>query len=160
MHYIKYLLLIMLLTTGCVKSYTIGSFYIRNESGQILYVESTIKSALKDTTMSFTLLEGTDDIPNNNDIEIARTARFMGEQTTYLPISHYVFNDDAQVRLFTISNNGEKTLVKTWKYSERNKIGRELFNEANLETGDFNGAGMDGGCFISIRFVVLPQDII
>ena len=83
----------------------------------------------------------------------------MGEQVTYLPISHYIFNEDAQVKIFTISDYGEKMLVKTWKYSDRNNGGRGLFNESYLESGDFSGTGVDGGCFISIRFVVLPEDL-
>lgn len=149
----------MLLTTGCVRTYTVGSLYIRNESGRILYVESTIKSALTDNPMQFSLLEGADEIPNNNDVEIARTNRLMDEQTAYLPISHYVFNEDAQVKIYTLSDSGEKTLVKTWNYSDRGKSGREFFNESCLESGDFNGTGVDGGCFISIRFVVLPEDL-
>jgi hypothetical protein len=159
MRFIKYLAIAMLLATGCVKSYTIGTLYIRNESGQVLYVESTIQSDLTEAPMQFTLLEGTDEIPNNNDVAIARTKRLMGEQTTYLPISHYVFNEDAQVNIFTVSDDGEKTLVRTWNYSDRNKNGREFFKESCLGSGDFDGAGVDGGCFISFRFIVLPEDL-
>lgn len=159
MRYIKSLFIAMLLTTGCVKPYTVGGLYIRNETSQTLYVESTIQSALTDNPMQFLLFEGTDDIPNNNDVEVARTKRLMGAQTTYLPISHYIFNEDAQIKLYTIAENGEKTLVKIWKYSDRNNSGREFFNESCMESGDFSGAGVDGGYFISIRFVVLPEDI-
>ena len=71
MRYIKSLFIAMLLTTGCVKPYTVGGLYIRNETSQTLYVESTIQSALTDNPMQFLLFEGTDDIPNNNDVEVA-----------------------------------------------------------------------------------------
>ena len=105
----------MLLTTGCVKSYTVGSLYIRNESGQILYVESTIKSALTDNPMQFSLLEGADEIPNNNDVVIARTNRLMDVQTAYLPISHYVFNEDAVSGNFVSADFGKITSYKNRK---------------------------------------------
>ena len=159
MNSIKYLAVFLILMTGCVKSYTVGGLYIRNESGRVLYVESTIKSNLTNNPLSFTLLEGTDDFPNNNDKEIARTKRHMGEQIAYLPISDYVFNEDAQVKIFTITETGEKNIVKTWKYSERNCSDRNFFNESCLSTEGSNFTALDGGYFISYKFVVLPEDL-
>ena len=62
---------------------------------------------------------------------LAKSARYEDMQS-YLPLSHCINNQDAKVSIYTVSDDGEKQLVHTWHYSDRDKDGRELFNEKCL----------------------------
>lgn len=149
---VYFLSVVLLLITGCQKSYSVCEFWICNESGQDLYVESSIVSELTSDGISFLLNEGAD-----HAILLAKSKRYNGTSTSYLPLSCCVNNQDARVRLYTVSAEGEKHLVHTWYYSEREKGGRELFNEECLTQG-FNYL-LDGGHFPSFTFTILPEDI-
>ena len=145
------LLVILGLLTGCDLSYTVSSLWICNESGQPLYVESTIKSELTSTDLCFMLEEG----EGNMEI-LAKSARYENMQS-YLPLSHCINNQDAKVSIYTVSDGGEKQLVHTWHYSDRDKEGREIFNEKCLSQG--GDSTPDGGYFPTFTFTILPEDL-
>lgn len=138
------------LLTGCDLSYTVSEFWICNGAGQPLYIESDIRSDLSSEKRCFVLEEG-------EEVLLAKSPRYEHIQSSYLPLSHCVYNEEANVRIYHIGDNGEKRLVRTWYYSDRGKPGRELFNENCLsqEVHSFP----DGGSFPSFVFVILPEDI-
>ena len=137
------------LLTGCDLSYTVGQLFIRNESGQSLYVESNIVSEHTSETCCFLLEVG-------DEARLGKSPRYDGH-ASYLPLSHCVYNDDAYVSIFTIDDNEEKHLARTWYYSDRDKDGKQLFNENYLDK-DFSDSP-DGGNFPCFVFVVLPEDL-
>ena len=150
--FLSYLISAMGLLTGCDLSYTVGEFWICNESGQLLYVESDIASELTSEKRGFLLEEG-----EANKEPLAKSPRFEGEQASCLSLSHCVNNEDAKVIIYTLGENGEKHLARTWYYSDRDKSGRELFSEKCLAQGGYHLH--DGGSFSSFTFVVLPEDL-
>lgn len=143
--------LVSFLLVGCVKPYTIGGLFIRNESGQMLYVETNIESSLTSEFQSFMLEEGDYRV-------IAQSPRYANEIRETLPLDSYIGNNDAYVRVYRLSgDSGEIELVRTWKYKERNQSGRELFNETNLECQ--KGGNPDGQQYIWYIFTIAPEDV-
>lgn len=140
------------LLTGCDLSYTVVEFWICNESGQTLYVESNIVSALTSDKRCFTLEEG-----DMNAELLAKSPKYQGFQSSYMPLSNCINNEGAKVSIFTIGDNGEKHLVRSWNYSDRNNTGRELFSESCLSQRV--QTLVDGGCFPSFTFIIQPEDL-
>lgn len=152
-NFLSYLISAMGLLTGCDLSYTVAEFWICNESGQTLYVESDIKSNLSFDMHSFVIEAG-----ENNKVLLAKSPRYEDTQLSYLPLSQCIENEEARVSIYTIGDHGEHNLVRTWYYSDGDKPGRELFNE-NCLLQDFHSFP-DGGCFPSFTFVILPEDVL
>ena len=142
----------LVLFTGCDLSYTVAELWMCNESGQSLYVESEIVSEHTSEKLCFPLESG-----DENKVLLAKSPRYEGSQSSYLPLSHCIKNEDAKVSIYTVAESGEKLLVRTWYYSNRNNAGRELFNEKCLSR-DIQSFP-DGGCFPSFTFIIIPEDL-
>lgn len=153
MRHSNYLILFisLFLLAGCNKSYFIAELVIRNESGQDLFVESSIESSSTNGVQTFMLRDGDGKF-------IAQSKRYP-EDFGYMPLEKIVENAaDAYVSIFTISeSSGEKQLIHTWNYLDKDKEGHELFNEKNLSKDGFHG--LDGGNFQEMIFTILPDDI-
>lgn len=145
-----FLFISLFLLAGCNKSYFIAELVIRNESGHDLFVESSIESSSSNGAQIFMLRDGDEKF-------IAQSKRYS-EDFGYLPLEKIVENADAYVSIFTISeSSGEKQLIHTWYYSDKDEEGHELFNEKSLSKDGFHGH--DGGNFQEMVFTILPDDI-
>ncbi|MBQ7254050.1 MAG: hypothetical protein IJS30_05190 [Bacteroidales bacterium] len=141
---------VSLLCFGCGKPYSVGELWIRNESGQDVFVESSIESATTSQISYFVLKNGAEKY-------IAQSRRYPNEVLEYIPLTDYIHNEDAYVSIYTISDKGDKLLAHKWYYSDRDNDGHELFSEKSL-TQDV-GYLLDGGYFPRFTFTILPEDI-
>lgn len=140
----------LFLLAGCNKPYFIAELVIRNESGLDLFVESSIESSSFNGVQTFMLRDGDEKF-------IAQSKRYS-ENFVFLPLEKIVENADAYVSISTISeSSGEKQLIHTWNYSDKDKDGHELFNEKSLSKDGFHGH--DGGNFQEMIFTILPEDL-
>lgn len=146
------LILLSILLCGCKKNTIAGKLDILNESGQTLYIESTIYCEQYPTGEPFVFV-----LKNGEAQQLTITTEFVG--TELLPIASIVPNKEtASVSLYTLSETGEKQYVRTWSYKERNMGGRQLFHESCL-TLEIGGSVSWCTCYI-YYFTVLPEDLI
>jgi hypothetical protein len=152
MRHFSYLIIIFVsaLCVGCSKPYSVGELWLKNESGQDLFVESYIVSALSSDALSFIL-------ENGKENYIAQSKRYQNEALEYISLPDYITNDDAYVSIYIVSEQGDRQLIHTWYYSDRENDNRELFSEKCLSQ-DLMYL-LDGGFFPRFTFTILPEDI-
>ncbi len=162
--------ILTILSSGCFKDETLSCLTVYNKSGEDLWLESNIISAYPHSKIyvysphqieRYGISEYSDStlcFPLKDEYWacIAQTKWYNG--TTIWPLSDCIYNkEEAYVRIYRTDSCGEKTLVRTWYYVDKDKDGHELFSEscterlfATYEFGDFS---------VTYLFSILPEDI-
>ena len=148
-NYLLLFLSALLLIKGCGKPYTVGQLFINNNTGEILYLESYIVSHLSEEPILHNLQPG-------ESCELARTKKHSGYIDEF-DISEFVNNTDATIKIYSLNQYGDKTIVAQWEYTDRSNNSKSIFNLSELDYSNYYDP--DGGYHPTYTFVLLPEDL-
>lgn len=130
---------------------TIGSFCLSNYSGRTIAVETNLISGSDITADSIQI------VPDFEDCNLCRKL-LTDEPIHRLSLEELAQNmTDGFVNIYIIGSDNALQLVKTWRYSERNEQGRQLFNEQQLRCS--YSRAWDNTYNTFYEFALLPEDI-
>ena len=130
---------------------TYGDFGLANYSGRTIAVETNLISAADITADSIQF------VPDFDYCNLCSTP-LTDEPIHQLSLEELAENmTDGFVNIYIIGSDNNLQLVKTWRYSERNEQGRQLFNEQQLRCS--YGRAWDNTYHTYYEFALLPEDI-
>ena len=131
---------------GCSGS-SYGSLCVSNNTDVVLHIETNIESPCFATNVTF---------GKENKQCVAETNVQDGHKEVY-EITDFVKNDDAYVRVYLDGDSVERTLLKEWRYADRDSSGKQLFN---LECSEYHHTHIpDGNGVVTYIFIIENEDI-
>lgn len=151
---LAFIALSLLCLTACDREYSNGVLAVRNETDSDLYLEFKIVSIRYDDVVCRMIGNPSSYLGNKETLTSSRACKCSRDE---FDISNMVWNEDAYLKVFRITDN-DTIFLKEWKYSEKDNPGRQLFDLSDCE---LNGShAVEGGNYLwCYEFVIKQEDI-